>query len=259
MTESDWTVHILPSTAGTQAQPTLIWLHGWGQTGDSLMPLARLFTHRGHNYIPDLPGFGGTAGLEEGAGSAAYADALYQFLDKQGTRVERPVLIGHSFGARVAIRFAARYPESVGGLVLIAGAGLKRHRTLGFRLRAAALRLIGKTARLFDTLFNTTLHTAFRTRFGSADYRNAGPLRATLVSVVNEDLTPQAQQINVPTLLIYGTEDDATPSEFGERYQALIPNATLHVLQGFGHLDILSRGAWQCQNLIERFLERIKP
>ena len=257
--ESGWKFHTPAHTAGTQTQPDIVWLHGWGQTGESLLPLARLFSHQAHNHVPDLPGFGQTPMLHEGASSADYADALYQVLNKLGIGTRRPVLIGHSFGARVAIRFAARYPESLGGIVLIAGAGLKRRRSLGFRLRAQALRMVGKSARLLDSLFKSNLQTAFRTRFGSADYRNAGLLRGTLVSVVNEDLTEQAQQVNVPTLLIYGAEDDATPPEFGERYKSLIPDATLHVLQGFGHLDVLNRGAWQCQSLIEGFLERIKP
>lgn len=229
----------------------MVWLHGWGQSGVAMATLAALFPAASH-LIPDLPGFGAEPMLVEGAGTQDYADWL---ATRHGATPA--VIIGHSFGGRVAIRFAVRYPERVRAVVLIAGAGLKRKRGLGFRLHASVLRLVGRFARHADRLFGSDLLAAFRSRFGSPDYRNAGPLRATFVRTIEEDLSEAARDVRLPVLLIYGREDNETPPEFGSRYAALLPDAELHILDGFGHLDILGRGAFQCQTLIGRFLARL--
>ncbi|RMD90739.1 MAG: alpha/beta hydrolase, partial [Alphaproteobacteria bacterium] len=105
-------------------------------------------------------------------------------------------------------------------------------------------------------LFGSDLHARYARRFGSTDYRRAGALRGTFLKAVNEDLSAIARAIEVPVLLIYGSEDRETPPEIGTRFAALMPRAELHLLDGFGHLDILGRGAYQCEHLIARFLER---
>jgi len=230
VTESGW--HRIAAPAPEAAATEIAWLPGWGQTADSLAPLARLLAARARNIVFDLPGFGRTPPLVEGAGSAAYADALIAELGPRSA--DRRILAGHSFGARVAIQAAARHPH------------------------AGALRMLGRVAAAADRLFGTRLRGAYSARLGSEDYRRAGPLRATLVSVVNEDLSAQAARIEVPVLLIYGAEDTATPPELGRRFAVLFGDAELHLLDGFGHLDILGNGAYQCQHLIERFLGRLE-
>lgn len=251
---ADW--HRITPPAPDDAEIEIVWLPGWGQTAGSLAPLARLLAARARNIVFDLPGFGQTPPLAEGAGSADYADALIGEL-KDGKRPRRRLLAGHSFGARVAIQAAARHPDRVDGLILIAAAGLKRRRGPLWRMKAAGLRSLGRLAGLSDRSLGTRLKPRFSARFGSEDYRKAGALRATLISVVNEDLTEIARSVRAPVLLIYGEQDDATPPAFGRRFAALFAEAELHILDGFGHLDILGPGAYQCQNLIDRFLARL--
>lgn len=251
MAEGAW--HRLELPQPEAAPREMVWLHGWGLSGASLERLARLFAAKAQTAVFDQPGFGATPRLFDGAGSADYADALAAQLSPAD---RSRILIGHSFGARVALYAAARHPDKVAALVFIAGAGLPKRRGLVWKLRAAALRGLGRLAGLADRLFGGNLKTAYAARFGSPDYRRAGPLRATFVAVVNEDLSDLARQVTVPVLLIYGSHDSETPPESGRRYDALFPDSELHVLEGFGHLDILDRGAFQCQALIDRFLER---
>ena len=230
----------------------LVFLHGWGQTHTAFLKLARFFAARASCRLYDLPGFGQTPMLPAGAGTADYADALAAELDSLPMPKKR-IVIGHSFGCRVALRLADHHPSLVDGLILIAAAGLKRKRSLPFRLRAQALKLLGRAARLAGP----AAYSRYADRFGSADYRNAGALRPTFVAVVNEDLSEVAQRVNAPALLIYGEHDGETPSEFGERFASLMPHAELKVLPDFGHLDILTRGAHQCQNLVAQYLDKI--
>lgn len=240
---SAWAEHRLGDGA-----ETLIWLHGWGQDRRSLQAIAKGFQTRATNRLFDLPGFGETAMLAQGAGTAEYADALMDQLPPVPA-----VLIGHSYGARVAVQCAARHPSRVKALVLIAGAGLPRRRSLKWKLRAWALRLLGRLA----GLLGEGAKARYRQRFGSADYRAAGALRATLVKAVTEDLSAQAGQVACPVLLLYGDDDTETPPEIGEKYASLMPRARLLRLPGFGHLDILSRGAHQCRAQITQFLDNL--
>jgi pimeloyl-ACP methyl ester carboxylesterase len=90
---------------------------------------------------------------------------------------------------------------------------------------------------------------------GSADYRAAGPLRPILSRVVSENLSEVASGVRCPTLLLYGSEDTETPSEIGERLHKLIRGSELSILQGLGHLDILTRGQHQVALRIRKFIE----
>ena len=233
----------------------LIWLHGWGQSHDCFTPLAKLFERDGQSFLYDMPGFGKTPMLENGAGTEDYANALIPQLEKLPLRPR--IIIGHSFGCRVATQLAYLRPDLMDGVIYIAGAGVKRNRGWGFKIRAKYLKTLGKIASGIDKVFGTKLRTSYSQKFGSADYKNAGDLRATFVSVVNEDLLDRAKKITHPALLIYGDEDNETPPEMGELYKGAMTNSSLKVLKGYGHLDILSRGAHQCQNHINKFLKGV--
>lgn len=237
--------------ANKKGAKRLVWLHGWGQTHQSLIPLASLFQKDFSNLLYDLPGFGKSEMLASGAGTADYADVLIADLEKEKSPA---VLIGHSFGGRVAIRTAAKRPDLVEALVLIAAAGLPRKRSIGFKFKSIALKALSRVAKLSDGLFKTAFRNKFQTRFGSRDYRNAGALRPTFVATVTENLSETAARVTCPVLLIYGAEDTETPPEIGERYAALMRGGTLKIVDRFGHLNILTAGKHQCQHLMGKFL-----
>lgn len=237
-------------------KPTFVWLHGWGQDHTSFTRLSALFKGHGHHLLFDQPGFGKSTALPamdgEAPGTADYADALAGIL----VPFEDCIFIGHSFGVRVSMQMAARHPNKVAAIVGIAGAGLQRKRSLAFKVRAFALRTLGKLARVSDKLFNTQCRDAFAVRFGSADYKNAGEMRGTFVKVVNENLTTEAMAAQCPVCLIYGADDTETPPELGQKYKSLIKHSELHELAGFNHWDILDRGAYQCEAIIKPFLKQ---
>jgi pimeloyl-ACP methyl ester carboxylesterase len=234
----------------------IIWLHGWGQTHKSLLPLANLFKRGFKNTLYDLPGFGASDMLEAGAGTNDYANHLIKEIEN---KAKTPViLVGHSFGCRVSLRLAASRPDLVRGMVLIAAAGLPRRRTLGFRLKSLFLKTLGKMAGLSDQVFKTTLKEKYRQRFGSRDYREAGDLLPTFIKTVNENLTETAHKVSCPVLLLYGSEDLETPPSLGLRFRAMIHHGDLKILKGFDHLGILTAGQHQCQHYMTKFLQELK-
>ncbi|UTW59150.1 alpha/beta hydrolase [Kordiimonas sp. SCSIO 12603] len=249
MTDTSWFYKELGAS-----ENTIHWLHGWGTSHTSFSRMAELFKKDASNRLYDLPGFGNTPALSEDAGTFEYSEAFIKQLDPSQSHI----IIGHSYGGRVAIQLAAKYPDRIKAIILVAGAGLQRKRSLKFKTRAFLLRTLGKLARFSDSLFKTSFREAYTNKFGSTDYKNAGVLRQTLVKAVTEDLSPQAREVRCPTLLVYGSEDADTPPEIGRKYERLIPLARYEELSGYDHHDILSRGAYQCEALIKAFLKDIE-
>ena len=135
-------------------------------------------------------------------------------------------------------------------MVLVAGAGLKRQRSLLERLRIGLRIRMFKALKLLERLGVDV--AARKARYGSADYRNAGAMRPIFVKVVWEDQTDVARQIRCPVALIYGERDTETPPEIGERLAKLIPGATLKIIPGLDHYTVLTDGAPQVVHEVGR-------
>ena len=232
--------------------PSFVWLHGWAQDLTAFDKLVSLLAGSGRHRLFDQPGFGKTPIANPEADTRDYADRLAEVLKGTGPHI----FVGHSFGVRVSIQMAANHPELVSAVVGIAGAGLQRKRSLLFKAKARLIKTWGQMTRLIDRLFRTSLRSSFETRFGSADYKNAGALRTTFVKVVTEDLSAQAAKTTCPVCLIYGENDSETPPEFGKRYAEIMPNAAFYELAGFNHWDILTRGAYQCEAIIKQYIDK---
>jgi pimeloyl-ACP methyl ester carboxylesterase len=185
----------------------------------------------------DLPGFGGgTAEPAEATGSAGYATVVEPVLTGQDGVDPPVVLVGHSFGGRVAVHLAANHPDLVAGLVLtgvpnlLPREGPATKPALGYRLaRALHARKLLPDERM----------EAIRRRSGSADYRNAPSvtMRNVLVTVTNENYEAQLRRLTCPVELVWGEEDTAAPVEMARRAADLLGDrATLTVLPGIGHL-----------------------
>ncbi len=241
----------IPATGQTTLH--LIWGHGWGQSSAAFAPLAETLKPFASSTLIDFPGFGKSPLPPESWGTADYADAVAQWL--RGRPPARLVWMGHSFGCRVGIQLAARHPQLLTGMVLIAAAGLPRQRTLFQTIRLFLRRTFFKTAKRF--LPEGAPLEKLRQRMGSADYRSAGALRPVFNRVVSENLTDVARQVQCPTLLIYGNEDTETPPEMGQRLKTLIGGSELTLLDGFGHLNILNEGRHQVALRIRKFLQAL--
>lgn len=251
-TEQNAEIHYAIS-GDEKAQP-IIWAHGWGQNHKSFDALKHPFENFGHHYALDFPGFGQSNQPPEAWSTAQYADFCAALIKD---RIKKPVLwVGHSFGCRVGIQIAARHPELISGLCLIAGAGLPRKRPLFkklyFKARIYTYKFLKKLS-----IINLVSKDWLTKKFGSADYKNSsGVLRQTFVKVVNENLSAQAAKITCPVLLIYGENDTETPPEIGERLQNLIKNSEMVHLAGEDHYSVLANGRHQVAPLLKSFIKK---
>lgn len=239
----------------------LLLLHGWGQNLLSLLPLGELLSNHGEVHLLDLPGFGQSdiPPLSEGNqswGTGDYCRRVLQYIDEN--KLNGVIVLGHSFGGRIAIRLASDYPDKVKGLVLISSAGLKRsfswQRKIRFKLQSLLRRLIKACDRIFKSkLFEDW----YIPRYASPDYKNSGRLRGVLVRTVNEDLTESAKKVSCPTLLVWGSADTETPIEMAYRLNSLIRSSELVELPGVGHLPFLNAGSHLLCYVIRPFLQRL--
>lgn len=229
----------------------VVWGHGWGQSGGTLMPLAESLGGFAYSSIVDFPGFGNSPKPPDTWGTAEYADAMAEWLKAEPSHCR--FWVGHSFGGRVGIQLAARHPELLNGLILVASAGIPRRRSFSEKLRVSLRRYSFKIAKRF--IAEGPRLDRLRSRLGSSDYRSAGSLRRILTNVINENLSESAALIRCPVLLVYGDKDSETPPEMGERFNRLIPGSKLIVLHGFDHLTILTEGRHQLVRHIREFMK----
>ena len=235
----------------------LLMLHGWGQTHENLLPLAKLLSPVASPRLVDLPGFGQSPGPDTCWSAFDYAEEIIRHLDHE--HISACALLGHSFGGKVAMCTAIRYPERVSRLVLLAPSGLLPRRGLRQNVRQKSLLLGGKLLKVYDTLAGTdTFARLFVPRFGSKDYQMAGEMRRILVRSVNEDLSREVVKIQCPTLLLWGEQDTETPFEMGCRLHKLIPNAELIPLPHQGHQLVEDVGAHLCASKIRPFLQEVR-
>ncbi|SDH75052.1 Pimeloyl-ACP methyl ester carboxylesterase [Agrococcus jejuensis] len=237
--------------------PVLL-VHGGGYdaAGISWFRLVEALAPSRPVVAPDLPGFGGTEGIEPIGDADALADLLAELLD--ALALPRVVVIGVSMGGDVALRLALRHPDAVASLVAIAPGGLVA-RVGGSALHALAW----AGTRLPDALLRPLTRAAGR--FAGATIRGFVSDPATLPPEVVAEFAAEGRApgsglaygaynrwaiarrgmphhlrdrvagIRAPTLLVHGTADPMVPIEGSRLAADRIPHATLVALPGVGH------------------------
>ena len=242
-----------PQDSGVSVEtlPIFVWGHGWGQNHQAFMPMVESLRNQGTHYVLDFPGFGESPPPPEDWSTADYADAVAEWMSAQGFP---PVIwVGHSFGCRVGVQIGARHPALLRSMCLVAAAGLKRKRPPLKRLYFFLRIRLFKALKVF--LPKGEMREKILAKFGSADYKNAGPMRTIFIRVVNEDLSAEAAKISCPVRMVFGRNDTETPPEFGERYLGLMKDAELLVLDGHDHYSVLAGGRHQVIKVLHDLLK----
>lgn len=208
----------------------VILLHGWGQNMDMMGVIEQHLIPFFSVWNLDFPGFGNSADPAEPWGVEDYRIFLEDFIGKNG--IHDPILIGHSFGCRVAIRYAALHHD-VYKMVLTGAAGIKPKKTAKQQLQTKAYKA-GKW--FLKATHQEKKLEELQANAGSEDYRNAkGVMRATFVKVVNDDVTPVLKDVQCPVLLVWGDQDTAAPLWMGKVMEQEMPDAGLAVFEGDDH------------------------
>jgi pimeloyl-ACP methyl ester carboxylesterase len=140
-------------------------------------------------------------------------------------------LVGHSFGGRICIKAVSERILSPDKIVLIGSAGVKHSESL----RNMSYRLVAKSGKAFLSLpgLSRYSHKARKRLYestGSTDYVQSGTMKDIFLATINEDLSQNAPKITVPTLLVWGEDDDQAPIEDARFFRGAIPNSELKVI-----------------------------
>ena len=241
---------------GSAAGTPVVLLHGGGPGASgwsNFGPNLPVFAGRFRTLLIDQPGFGRSA---KPAVTGSYftfaADAVARLLDELG--VDRVHLVGNSLGGGTAVRFALRYPERAGRLVLMGPGGLSLNvfapdptegvkRLMEFAAPPGPSK--EKLAAFLRTLvFDQRLITdeLVEERFAAASDPEALAAMASLgasffdpASAEEGLLWREAHRLRNRVLLIWGREDRVNPLDGALVALKLIRRAQLHVFGGCGH------------------------
>lgn len=203
----------------TGSGKVLLLLHGWGDslnTFDSLIP----YLSRFRIIRLDLPGFGQTDNPPKPWSIDDYIAFVSAFLVKLNID-DVDILLGHSFGGRIAIKGVGLNKLKCNKLILINSAGIAKGNNF--------VSILSRPFKWLPRGIKNSIYHALK-----SDYVDREELKGTFANVVSEDLKKYAKMINTPTLIIWGKDDDLTPLSDGRTFNKLIVNSKLQIIDG-GH------------------------
>lgn len=214
--------------------PVAVLLHGWA---DSQHTFKQLSQHLQQNYTVvtvDLAGFGSSQPPAKGWGLTEFAKHLQMALQKIAIMPnDITLLIGHSNGGAVAIRALAKGYLHPKKLVLIASAGIREGST-----KKSVIKGTTKVAKVASYALPRGMRGRLRAKFYSqvgSDYLVAEHMQASFKKIVKDDIQADAEHIAIPTCIIYGELDTATPVRYAQLLHSLITDSQVHVIQNADH------------------------
>lgn len=229
-------------TAGdSAAAPSILLIHGSGVSAGAWVNQLRGLLTAFRVAAIDLPGHGKSDPIPQ-ASVEGYAETVAEFLEALGSG---PVLVvGHSLGGAIAIALAAQRPHAVTGLVLLASCA-----KLPWVDSSWGRLLPYVPGPLWKTFFISTAQKLLFARgvpghavsLGMQELRScrAETILKDLQAAKAMDLTQQATGLDVPTLILCGSQDRLTPPALSADLKGLIPGSRLTLVEGAGHMLLL--------------------
>ncbi|MCX6764292.1 MAG: alpha/beta hydrolase [Candidatus Nealsonbacteria bacterium] len=215
-------------------QKSIVILHGWYSLKERWQKVKEIVEKEGIKAeIPDLPGFKEETKLNNPWSLNDYLNWMEKFIEDKknsGELTEPFFLLGHSFGGRIAIKFAIKHPEKLKGLILLSAAGIKSKENF-----------IANSSLIFKQLHFLPGYDLFRKFFykfilRKTDYiKLEGIMKETFKNVINEDLSDLLAEIKVKTLILWGGKDNVTPLSDAYFMKEKIVNSKLEILEGLNH------------------------
>jgi len=231
---------------GPTHAPPLLLLHGWGSSAQNMQPLAEALSPPFRSHTVNLPGHGTSPPPPDPWGVPEHAGVLHAYVQNE---IQRPVtVVGHSNGGRIALYMAstADFADAIDRLVLISPSGVQPERSLGYYVRSGLATTLKAPFQVLpnplrEPAMDWLRHSLVWKLLGSSDYNTlSGTMRETFVKTVNHHLNGALQRIQVPTLLFWGTDDEAVSRRQMAVIEESIDDCGLVELEGaghYGHLD----------------------
>lgn len=229
-------------------------IHGWSSSWYALSPLIEPLSRRFRTLTIDLPGYGQSPKFEGRTSIERYVDLLADLIEQVS---DGPViLVGHSMGGMISLSLALKYPMLVERMVLICPT-ISGHLSTYINLVVSPITFLeqlglarfisaveGIVGGITDRIMRPASFAA-RTGITESDYirlRNdarrpdQGLVRAECFRAMAEhDLSRRIHQIETPTQVIWGAEDNTVPLRDSGILADEWPEAELRILPRAGH------------------------
>jgi len=201
-------VHARVSDDVVTSLPPIVLVHGYGIASSYFVPLAARLRDDAHVYAPDLPGHGPSDHDVRPLNTRELAGSLAAWMDANGLR--DAVLVGHSFGSQIAAEVAARRPDLVSGLLLIAPASDPMARSV-----------VGQIVRSVRGLPFERPGLAI---WAALDYARSGVrvLAAELRELIAHRIEDVLPRLTVPVRVVRGKWDQLVPQDWAETVARLV-------------------------------------
>ncbi|MFF3615496.1 alpha/beta fold hydrolase [Streptomyces sp. NPDC002580] len=226
--------------AGYPGGTPVVLVHGLGDSWWSFEPLLRRFPASLHGYAPTQRGHGDADRPPEGYAPEDFAADLVAFLD--AVDIPRAILVGASSGGVAARIVAGSHPDRIAGLVLLGVPGTLADKPAASGLRKALEGLSDPVPRPFveDFLSGTAARPIARgfieTMVEESLKLPAHVWKETAAGLLDTDLAATLAGILVPTLVIWGDQDEYLPREDQQVILDAVHGAGFLVYEGAGHV-----------------------
>lgn len=217
-------------------KPSIIILHGWGLSAARFKPLAGVFKKVGYSvFAPDFPGFGTSLMPTRPFTLSDYVDFLQEYIQKK--KLDHFVLIGHSFGGRVTLKYCMEKRPGLRGIILTGTPGV----TPIAKRRLLFFIMLAKIGKFFFSvwpmnLIQEKIRNWYYYLVGAREfYRAEGVMRETFKRVVQEELLTAMASVSVPCLLVWGALDQITPVWIAHKMQEEMQNSQLIIIADRDH------------------------
>ena len=221
-------------------------LHGWPQSSYMWRYLLPALASAGRRALaPDLPGFGDSSPDPPGTWER-HIEAVERFRREVG--LDRVVLVVHDFGGFIGLRWACDHPDAVSGLVITNTGFFPDYE---WHEIGRAMRTPVQGEALVDSLSRAALAALAEASSSGIDERaldeywkafsTAGGRRAMLELYRSADLDKlepyqgRLAELGVPTLILWGEQDEYLARDYASRFAREIPGAKLVLLGGVRH------------------------
>jgi 2-hydroxy-6-oxonona-2,4-dienedioate hydrolase len=210
----------VPHALSKNALPVVL-VCGLGVSSEYMIPAALELAENAEIYCPNLPGFGKSSKPAGALNISELSDALSAFMDEM--RIERAVLVGHSFGCQIAVELALHNREKIERLVLAAPIGDPRSKS--------ALRYLARLALDAPREPFSLIPIAVKDYFSAGFRRISKTLRFSL----DDRFEDKLPRIEVPTLVVRGSNDSVVSEEWTKRIAEILPQGKFASIEGAAH------------------------
>ncbi|MCL5113689.1 MAG: alpha/beta hydrolase [Patescibacteria group bacterium] len=204
-------------------------LHGWSYSVEKWAPFIKELESKGFDSkLLKIPGL--TEKNDRVWDIGDYVTWLDENLKKEKGKI---ILIGHSNGGRIALNFAIKHPEKISKLILIDSAGIY-HSNAFTKTKRTGFLILAKIGKKIMPL--TGARKLLYLLTGEKDYETASPImKKTMLNLIQSDKSLLTEKVKVPTIIIWGENDKATPLSDGKILNGKIKNSKLYVIDGAKH------------------------